>query len=205
MIFSLHNICERDDVHNCLAAVEEAPKGASEVGVVKDQSPEAVDRAFCLQVILRLPPVTDISGNVPAIHTVLCNGLNRCRSHLFAGDSTGRLTIWKIPGVGVDFVPVKSWKPHKGTLIAMKCTRRHLLTAGEDGCIIIHTLAKFSNVRIINILDWAIDQGLINHESAKLPRMLSSMYLCEDHENGGSLVVGTSYGEIVVLEIGTHI
>jgi hypothetical protein len=205
MVYSLHNVCERDDVHNCLVAVEEAPKGASEVGVVKDGSPEAVDRAFCLQIILRLPAVTDGSGNVPAVHTILCNGPDNTRSNIFAGDSTGRLTIWKLPTSGLDFEPVKSWKPHKRALIDMKCTNRHLLTAGEDGCIVIHTLQTFSKIRTINILDWAIDRGLIYDESTKLPRMLSSMFLSEDHENGGSLVVGTSYGEIVVLGIGTHI
>ena len=205
MVFSLHNICERDDVHNCLVAVEQAPKGPEEIGVVHDGSPESVDRAFCLQIILRLPAVQDSSGNSPAVHSMLCCGLNASKSHLYAGDSTGRLTIWEIPETGLDFAPVKSWRPHRQALIDMRHTYKHLLTAGEDGNVVIHSLEKFSKIRSINILDWAIDRGLIYNESQRLPRMLTCMYLAEDSENGGSLAVGTSYGEIVVLGIGTHI
>ena len=205
MVFSLHNICERDDVHNCLVAVEEAPKGADNVGVVKDGSPEAVDRAFCLQIILRLPSVSDGGGNIPSINTIICSGASHTRSHLFAGDSTGRLTIWKIPSSGLDFAPEKTWKPHKRGLVDMKHTANHLITAGEDGCIVLHSLDKFAKIRNINILDWAVDRGLVFDESSKLPRMLTCMCLVEDHDNGGTLVVGTSYGELIVLGIGTHI
>lgn len=207
MIFSLHSVCERDDVHNCWSGVEDSQNKTDEIGIVREDKESAIDRSFCLQITLRLPFVQSENedGNSSCVCTILCSGPNYQQSHLFTGDSSGRLTIWELPQVGLDFQPVKTWRPHKRRLSDMKSTYKHLITIGEDGLIVFHDLVSFNRIRTINFLDWAIHKQLIADGSEGIPRGLTCMSLVENFETGGSLVVGTSYGELSVIGIGTHV
>ena len=207
MIFSLQSICERDDVHNCLSAVEETPNHVDDIGMVRDKKDIIIDRSFCLQITLKLPFVQkeNEDGNEPTVTSIISSGYNYEKSHLFSGDSSGRLTIWKIPDVGLDFQPVKTWRPHKKALSDMKATYKHLITIGEDGLIVFHDLISFVKVRSLHFLEWAIHKQLVPNGTELIPRGLTCMCLEEDFENGGTLVVGTSYGELSVIGIGVNV
>jgi hypothetical protein len=208
MVFALHSVCERDDIHNCWSGVEESQNHIDEVGIVREKKKElAVDRSFCLQITLRLPFIqTENEDGRPAcVCTILCGGANYQQSHLFAGDTSGRLTIWEIPEEGLDFRPVKTWRPHKRRLSDMKATYKHLITIGEDGLIVFHDLVSHHRIRTINFLEWALEKELVKDGSEGIPRSLTCMALKEDFENGGSLVVGTAYGELSAIGIGTHV
>lgn len=188
LIYSRYNNCERDDVHKC--------------GV-----PNALehDTSFCLQVTLRLPEMRDASGNNPGIATLLCVGPYQSKELLWAGDSTGRLTIWRVPEVGVDYAPAKSWKPHKAAIQCMVHTTSHVITAGDDGCIVLHDMLTLVKMRRIDIREWAVKRQLIAEEFAEIPRMIKCMHVVEDSVNGGLLAVGTSFGDVMLLGIGTYI
>jgi len=205
MVFSTTNVCEREDVHDCLVAVEEPPKSTEGVGVVKKDKVDSVDKSLCLQINLRLPDVKDESGGPPGVTSLTCSGPHGLQSYLFAGDTTGRLTIWNIPDVGLEFSPAKSWKPHKRAIADMKTTYSHLITAGYDGMVMIFNLETLLKVRSINVLEWAIHKELVPPEFVSLPRMVTCMHVEEDYENGGSCIVGTSLGEIIVMSIGVNI
>lgn len=207
MVFSLHSVCERDDVHNCWSGVEDSQNKTDEIGIVRDNKESSIDRSFCLQITLRLPFVQaeNEDGNPSCVCTILCSGPNYQQTHLFTGDSSGRLTIWKIPDSGLDFQPVKTWRPHKRHLSDMKSTYKHLITIGEDGLIVFHDLVSLNRIRTINFLEWIIHKQLITDGSEGIPRGLTCMSLVENFETGGTLVVGTSYGELSVIGIGTHV
>lgn len=207
MVFALQNVCERDDVHNCLAAVEETPNHIDDIGIVRDKKEIVIDRSFCLQITLKLPFIQNENedGNTPSVTTILCSGYNYEQTHLFSGDTSGRLTIWKIPDIGLDFQPIKTWRPHKKSLSDMKATYKHLITIGGDGIIVFHDLISLVKVRTINFLEWIIHKQLITDGSELIPRGLTCMYLEEDFENGGTLVLGTSYGELSVIGIGINV
>jgi hypothetical protein len=207
MIFSLHSVCERDDVHNCWSGVEDSQNRIDEIGIVRDTKVSAIDRSYCLQITLRLPFVKaeNPDGNPSTVCTILCSGLNYQLTHLFTGDSSGRLTIWEIPEVGLEYQPVKTWRPHKRRLSDMKATYRHLITIGEDGLLVFHDLESFARIRTLNFLEWILHKELVTDGSQEIPRALTCMTLVENFETGGTLVVGTSYGELSVIGIGTHV
>lgn len=188
LIYSRYNTCERDDVHKC--GVPNATEG---------------DSSFCLQVTLRLPETRDASGNYPGITSLLCVSAYGSRDLLWAGDTTGRLTIWRVPEVGLDYAPAKSWKPHKQAIQCMVHTWSHVITAGDDGCIILHDMITLAKMRRIDVRDWAVKFNLIEEEFAAIPRMIKCMHVVEDNVNGGLLVVGTSFGDVFLLSIGTFI
>ncbi len=206
-MFSLQNVCERDDVHNCWSAVDEPPNRVDDIGIVREKKEEAVDRTFCLQITLRMPFVSSENedGNPACVTTLLCTGPNYQQTHIFAGDTSGRLTIWVIPESGLDFAPAKSWRPHKRKISEMKATYKSLITVGEDGWIVFHDLVTLHKIRTLNFLEWVIHKQLVVDGSDLIPRGITCMYLEEDIENGGTIVVGTTYGELSVIGIGVNV
>jgi hypothetical protein len=209
MIFSLHNVCERDDVHNCWSGVEDSQNRIDEIGIVRETKggQPAMDRSYCLQITLRLPFVKteNADGNPSCVSTILCSGPNYQLTHLFSGDSSGRLTIWEIPEIGLEYQPVKTWRPHKRRLSDMKATYKHLITIGEDGVLVFHDLQSFDRIRRLNFMEWVLHKELVTDGSGEIPRALTCMALVENFETGGTLVLGTSFGELSVIGIGTHV
>ena len=111
-----------------------------------------------------------------------------------------------MPDYGLEFVPVQATKAHWGSINCMKNTWRHAITASDDGYIIIHDLVLFTRVRAINIVEWGTQLDYSNiFERPDIPRRIKSMCLEENYETGGSIVVGTSYGDVAVLSLGTTI
>jgi hypothetical protein len=98
----------------------------------------------------------------------------------------------------------------------MKSTYRNMITAGDDGRVVIHDLGRFVKVRSIDILEWSLHrslieprQGVLYYERMSLsddeiPRRLKCLDIHENEEYGGLLCVGTSFGEIVLMSIGTY-
>lgn len=183
LIFSKINHCDRDDIHSCSA-------------------PEA-DKSYCLQVTLKLPVSHSVSGNSTVVHSLQCTGPNYAKSMLCAGDSNGQLTLWKVPEYGLDYKPLVTSRAHQGALRCIESTWKHLITAGDDGIIIFHDLDTLERVRRLDITTAIYDKGFISNPHIK--RRIKSMYVSEDFVNGGSMCVGTSYGEILVMSIGMYV
>ena len=115
----------------------------------------------------------------------------------------GRLLVWKVPDDGLDFVPIRSWIPHRGAITTMASTWRHIITAGDDGFVLLWDIENMVRVRSIHVQQWCIERGLM--ERPDIPRRLKCMAVKEDHNLGGLLVVGTSYGEVVIMSIGVYV
>lgn len=82
-------------------------------------------------------------------------------------------------------------------------TYKHAITIFDDGFVIIYELARFYQIRSIDVRYWAVDKQLLVRPD--IHRRIKCAHLEEDHENGGTLALGTSYGEVVVLSLGTTI
>jgi len=182
-IFTKHNICERDDVHPC-------------------SNPRS-NKMHCLQLNLILPKHLTVSGTLPIVSALACAGPNYFKNLLWAADNVGYLTVWDVPYSGLDFKPIKSWKVHNGGITQVTSTWRHLISIGNDGCLVLHDLRNLLKVRTINCLQWAVYRGLV--ERPDVSRRLTCLYMIEDAENGGRMTVGTSYGEVYVMDIGTSV
>lgn len=147
------------------------------------------------------------NGNLAVVSCLLCTGYNYCHSHLWAGDSTGQITIWSIPTIGLEFQPEKTWKCHQGSVNAMMNTWTNVFTIGDDGFLFVYNIISFAKIRSINLLDWCIQKSLFHNNPIRSDvfRRLKSMDIKEDSQTGGTCIVGTSYGDIIVMNIGTDI
>lgn len=94
-------------------------------------------------------------------------------------------------------------KAHNGAINDLKCTQRHAITISDDGFIIFYDLYNFDRVRSIDILEWCIYRSLL--ERPDILRKIKSVHLEENFETGGNLVLGTSYGDIIMLKLGTTV
>ena len=115
----------------------------------------------------------------------------------------GRLLVWKVPDDGLDFVPIRSWTPHRGAITALTNTWRHVITCGDDGYILLWDINNLVRVRSIHIQQWCNARGIMDRPD--IPRRLKCMFVKEDHNQGGLLAVGTSYGEVVIMSIGCYV
>lgn len=117
--------------------------------------------------------------------------------------SAGRITTWEIPYEGIEYTPVKTWMAHSSAVRDMAMTFRHMLSVGDDGLILFHDLATFDRIRKIDWLEWCSYRDLVARPDVK--RALKCISVLEDAENGGTVAVGTSYGDLAILSIGTNI
>ena len=182
MIFSKFDHCDRDDIHSC-------------------NTPGA-DKTYCLQISLRLPPKKSLSGNDPAILALGCGGPNYCKTMLFAGDTTGQLTVWTVPESGLDYLPHQTSAVHNGAIRSIEFTWKHAITCGDDGIVLLHELTTLTKIRSIDIRAWALHKNLILEPD--IPRRIKCSFIVEDFDIGGSLCIGTSYGEIMIMSLGAY-
>lgn len=162
------------------------------------------DKTGCLQITLRLPTkgAKTVSGSVPTVTSVLCTGYFGSFTHIWSGDSTGQICIWENPEHGLLFHAVVFWQPHQGGITDMAATTTHVLTIGNDGYLLIHDMGNgFPLIRSMNVLDWCMDKQLLGNP--EIPRRLKCMQVTEDFEKGGTLLIGTNYGEVLISAIGT--
>jgi hypothetical protein len=177
-VFTKYDVCERDDIHAC--------------------STPGSNKAYCLQVSLKLPPMKMPSNNPTIVTAIKCGGPNYSFSHLWAGDSIGQMTVWFVPDDGLDFVPAKTWRAHNGCINAMETTWKHMISVADDGNITLHDLGTLLVVRIINVNVWCAN--II--AKPDIPRKLKCMHIVENYEEGGQMVVGSHYGEVLVIATG---
>ena len=205
-VYSKTDVCERTDIHNCLVSVNDRVDDTAEIGrVIDPKSLDHVDRKWCLQLTLRTPNTKDFADITPQVNFVLVTGPNFTDDQLHCADSTGRHTMWRIPDKGLEFIPIKTHTPHTKGITGMRNTRRHLVTASEDGTIVFMDLTLLTQIRRIDVLHWCLDKGLITDDSENIPREIKCMHLMVDENNGGTLSVGTSYGEVMLMDIGTTV
>lgn len=183
MIFSNTNNCCRDDVHKC--------------------SIPGANKLYCLQITLKLPPMMMGNGYLSVVSCMLCTGPSYTQTHLWVGDSCGQMTVWIIPLDGLDFKPLKTWKAHDGIIRAMTSTWKHMISVADDGNILFHDLSAIVKIRSINVAEWCSFRNLI--PDGRVFRSLKCLAIEEDFENGGTMVVGTNYGEIIVFALGSYI
>ena len=55
----------------------------------------------------------------------------------------------------------------------------------------------------MDVREWAGSRGLLPLPSLGIVRRLKSICVNEDAENGGTVVVGTSYGDVFIIGIGS--
>ena len=135
------------------------------------------------------------------VSAINCCGPNYMFTHLWAGDSTGQMTVWFVPEEGLDFIPAKTWKAHDGTIRSMKSTWKHMISIGDDGNMILHELGSLIMQRRLNFNDWCADIML----RPDIPRRLKCMSIVENEEEGGNMLVGTNYGDVFVISIGREV
>jgi hypothetical protein len=188
-VFTKLSFCEREDFHVC--------GGGGGFTFGKDFE----DKSFCLQVTLRLPRFSTESGNNPTTNGIKCTGWNYGEDDLWAVDSIGRITIWKVPETGFDFVPKRSWRAHKAAITCFDCTWKHAITGSDDGYIMLHDLVSMNKIRSLDITETAFYYRLIPDNTIR--RRVKSLWLsrCSDSEPG-SLAVGTSTGDAFILSTG---
>lgn len=182
-VFNKSNHCDRDDVHAC-------------------SIPNA-DKFYCLQVSLKLPANLTKSGNVPVVTGLICPKFGPEFPSLWASDSSGQLTVWYVPKEGLDFTPAYTVRAHQGAINQMENTWRHVITIGDDGCLLLFDVISFMRIRTVNIMEWSIyNQLLINPH---IHRRLKCIGVYENYDTGGHIAVGTSYGEVILLPLGTTV
>lgn len=90
---------------------------------------------------------------------------------------------------------------HDGSCNALVSTFKHLISAGDDGILAFIDLEGLYIVRKLNLQEEAVKRCLSVRPD--VPRRLKCIFLIEDPENGGTVVVGTSYGDVYLVSIGT--
>lgn len=177
-----------------------------------------------LQVALRLPPQVISVANLPPEVVSLCvcktdvnytypeydynilpaggpDDPNYKNLRLYAGDNTGQLTVWTVPEVyGIDYRPVLTKKIHNGPVNKITNTSNHLITLGDDGFILFFTLESLTKMKSLDVMKWAIKEGI--GEAPHVKRKIKSVEIENDEENGGTMVVGTSYGDLFIMYTG---
>mmetsp|Transcript_3604 Transcript_3604/g.5616 ORF Transcript_3604/g.5616 Transcript_3604/m.5616 type:complete len:595 (-) Transcript_3604:1566-3350(-) len=175
--------CEREDVHTC--------------------NIKGNDQSYCLQISLKLPPITVKSGAPASVTGLICVDIDFPFSHLWAADSSGQLTIWHVPETGLSFIPAHTVKAHEGPINNLLHTHTHAITISDDGYVVFFNMVSFDRIRSLNILEWSVEYDLIKRPDIR--RKVKCAHLQEDHENGGNMVVGTSYGDVIMLRLGTTV
>jgi hypothetical protein len=184
-VFSKTTLCERDDIHAC-------------------NIPNA-DRAYCLQLTLKLPATRMESGAPCSVTGLLCTGLNYALDHLWASDSSGQLTIWYVPEEGLDFVPAYTMRAHQKAITSLVNTYRHVISISDDGCVKFFDHTTFALVRSVDVLEWCVYKGLMLDARPDIARRLKCVALQENFTSGGTMAVGTSYGDVVIFALGTTV
>ena len=142
------------------------------------------------------------SGDMPSIKAVLCTGLYHGFTDIWAADSVGQISVWDNPiEKGLDFTAKLYWRAHYGAINDMLATPLHVITISDDGYVIIHDMARYTSIRTIHIVTWCLDKQLL--EKPEIPRRIKCLQITNDATNGGTMVLGTSYGEVMVCAIGT--
>jgi WD40 repeat protein len=182
-VFCKLSKCERDDIHTC--------------------NIPGANQSYCLQLSLKLPPITLKSGNPAAVTGLICVDVSFPFSHLWAADSSGQLTVWHVPESGLGFIPAHTVKAHDGPINNLVHTHKHAISISDDGYVVLMDLTTFDRIRAVNVVEWASLCGLL--ERPDIGRKIKCVSLQEDHEYGGMMAVGTSYGDIIMLRLGTTV
>lgn len=133
----------------------------------------------------------------------MCAGPMYSLTEIWAADSIGRLTLWKVPETGYDYAPIRSWQAHhEQSINCLKNTWKHAITAGDDGFIMLHDLISYERIRALDLTFVAVDYGLI-YRSNNVTRRIKTMSIINcTPEAPGSVVVGCNTGEIYVFPVG---
>lgn len=136
----------------------------------------------------------------------MCTGPMYSLTELWAADSIGRLTLWKVPETGYDYVPIKSWQAHNNMSInALKSTWKHAISGGDDGFVMIHDLVSHDRIRALDLTFVAVDYGLIPR-SNNITRRIKTMSIINCTPGSqGSVLVGCNTGEIFVFPLGFNV
>lgn len=145
------------------------------------------------------------SGSPTTVTGLICAGPNYALTHLWASDSTGQITIWYVPEYGLEFIPAYTVTAHKRSINSLVNTYRHAITISDDGFLKMFDLQTFALIRQVDVLDWSIYKGLMSNIRTDIPRRLKCIHLKEDSTNGGVMVIGTNYGDVMVFSLGTTV
>ncbi len=85
----------------------------------------------------------------------------------------------------------------------MRATFRHMISVSDDGVLLVTDLSNFLKIRSINILEWCNYRQLLPIPT--LYRRIKCIDVVENAHEGGTIAIGTNYGEIIVMAIGTSV
>jgi len=75
-----------------------------------------------------------------------------------------------------------------------------MISIGDDGILLMTDLSNFLKIRSINILQWCNYRELLPFPT--LYRRIKCIDVVENVHEGGTIALGTNYGEILVMRIG---
>mmetsp|Transcript_25494 Transcript_25494/g.35065 ORF Transcript_25494/g.35065 Transcript_25494/m.35065 type:complete len:193 (+) Transcript_25494:224-802(+) len=122
------------------------------------------------------------------------------RSASFAHSFVGG---WTVPDRGLRFRPAYTVVAHSAATNKLTSSWRHCISISDDGYLIFFDLARFERVRSINLTEWCAYRQLILRP--EIPRKLKCIHLYEDFQNGGMMVIGTSFGDVIACSLGPNL
>ncbi|RYH29959.1 hypothetical protein EON65_06755 [archaeon] len=174
------------------------------------------DPTYCLQITLKLPKNLLVSGHLPWITGLLCPKIGPEFPTLWAADASGQLTIWYVPREGLEFTPAYTVKAHYSAINDLQKTWRHVISIGDDGLVVLHDIIGFYRVRTVDVMYYCLYYNLFqstphiaayknNPYHGQIPRRIKCLHVKENYETGGTLLLGTSYGEVMIISLGTTV
>lgn len=161
------------------------------------------EKSYCLQLTLKLPQRLQSSGNLPMVTGLLCPKIGPEFPTLWAADSSGQLTIWYVPASGLEYIPAYTLVAHQGAINDITHTWRHVITVGDDGFIRLFDVLSFATIKQIDVMYWCAYRSLLSNPHIK--RKIKVIHAQENYDSGGHIVVGTTYGDIILLSLGTTV
>ena len=78
-----------------------------------------------------------------------------------------------------------------------------MITVGDDGLLLIYELDSLALIRRLDLLEWCNYRGMLARPD--IARRIKCLSIEENQEEGGMMVVGTNYGDVIVMSIGRFV
>ncbi len=78
-----------------------------------------------------------------------------------------------------------------------------MITVGDDGIVKLFDILTFVRIRSIDVMQMCVERQLF--VAPNIHRRLKSAHVYENYSTGGYIALGTSYGDVVIMPIGTTV
>jgi WD40 repeat protein len=164
---------------------------------------QRLDRHLCMQTGPQWLCLQETLAHVEtlAVTSLACCGPYNDRfRNLFSGAQDGSIKVWQVPVQSFGHKLLRTLKGHISTILSIRYTSKHLLSADEGGQVRIWCLQTLSLQRV-----FSMDGGRrIRSMSTWQPH--SSMEIGKDESNqgkqNGKLILGLSNGDVALYRMG---